>query len=59
LTASINSLDGYNHSRRDDLESLGYTFMLLINKEQVPWLNDDNVPINLVKKRQFIAESTV
>lgn len=36
-TGSINGLSGQNHSRRDDLESLGYCFMYTINKYAVPW----------------------
>jgi hypothetical protein len=34
---SINTLRGYNSSRRDDLEGLGYSLMALLDKNQVPW----------------------
>jgi serine/threonine protein kinase len=34
---SINTLHGYNSSRRDDLESLGYSMMFLIDENSVPW----------------------
>ncbi len=34
---SINTLYGYNSSRRDDLESLGYSMMFLIDENSVPW----------------------
>ena len=34
---SINTLYGYNSSRRDDLESLGYSIMFLIDEAAVPW----------------------
>jgi hypothetical protein len=30
---SIRALQGYTLSRRDDLESLGYTFMALLNED--------------------------
>ena len=36
-TSAIKTLEGYTISRRDDLESLGYTFMYLIDAESVPW----------------------
>ena len=32
LYASVAALDCYNMSRRDDIESLGYTIMYLIDK---------------------------
>jgi serine/threonine protein kinase len=36
-TGSINALNGRNHSRRDDMESLGYCFMYTVNYSAVPW----------------------
>ena len=36
-TGSISALEGKNHSRRDDLESLGYCFMYTVNDSAVPW----------------------
>jgi hypothetical protein len=30
-------LHGYNSSRRDDLESLGYSIMYLIDENAIPW----------------------
>ncbi|TNV84616.1 hypothetical protein FGO68_gene11523 [Halteria grandinella] len=35
--ASIDQLEGYTMSRKDDLESLGYTMMYLTDKEVIPW----------------------
>lgn len=37
--ASMNTLKGWNHSRRDDLESLVYSIMYIIDRENVPWVN--------------------
>ncbi len=39
---SINTLYGYNSSRRDDLESLGYSIMFLIDEQAVPWRTFQN-----------------
>ena len=39
-TGSIAAMEGFNHSRRDDLESLAYAFMYLIDFTKVPWVND-------------------
>jgi hypothetical protein len=36
-TGSILALENQNHSRRDDMESLGYCFMFTVNKDAVPW----------------------
>lgn len=37
LFASLNSCRGYNKSRRDDIESLFYMLIYLINDEYLPW----------------------
>ena len=39
---SMSGLSGYTLSRRDDVESLGYSIMCLIDKENVPWIQTDN-----------------
>lgn len=53
LTGSISALEGNNHSRRDDLESLGYCFMFTVNPNEVPWRNDLEIPPILQKIREF------
>jgi serine/threonine protein kinase len=37
LFASLNSCRGYNKSRRDDIESLVYLLIYLLNGSQLPW----------------------
>lgn len=49
-------MDGKNQSRRDDLESLGYTFMFLINPAQIPWAQDKDMHAIKIHKRKFMAE---
>lgn len=52
----MSGLYGYTLSRRDDLESLGYSIMCLIDRDLVPWINTDNKEGILAQKREF-AES--
>jgi hypothetical protein len=40
VTGSISAMEGFNHSRRDDLESLAYSFMLLIDSSKVIWSSE-------------------
>jgi len=37
LFASLNSCRGYNKSRRDDVESLFYMLIYLLNNCNLPW----------------------
>lgn len=37
LFASLNSCRGFNKSRRDDIESLFYVLIYLLNEEYLPW----------------------
>ena len=46
---SINACKGYEHSRRDDLESLGYMLIFLI-KNTLPWINIENEKISSKSK---------
>ena len=39
--SSCNAIQGYEISRRDDLESLGYVILYLANGCWLPWQNDD------------------
>ena len=58
-TCSINVLHGYNISRRDDLESLGYAFMKLINLSSITWMKcatADRIQEMIQLKKEFISE---
>jgi hypothetical protein len=56
-TGSIRAMEGYNQSRKDDLESLGYTYMLLLDSERVPWNGDLTLETTiLLKKKSFVAQ---
>ena len=55
LTGSNRSLAGKSHSRRDDLESLGYTFLFLINPDAIPWGNELQIAPILEKMQIFIS----
>jgi hypothetical protein len=39
MFASLNSCKGFNKSRRDDIESVLYIIIYLLNKKYLPWLN--------------------
>lgn len=40
---STRSLDGYNLGRKDDIESLGYTFMYLVDPLNLPWYHSTTI----------------
>ena len=52
---SINGIKGYEQSRRDDLESLGYMIVYLI-KKTLPWLYIENLKISKGEKYKKIRE---
>ena len=39
IFASLNSCRGYNKSRRDDMESLFYLLIYMLNGNDLPWSN--------------------
>jgi casein kinase 1 len=41
MFASLNSCRGFNKSRRDDVESLFYLIIYLLNGNQLPWVKKD------------------
>ena len=53
---SINTCKGYEHSRRDDLESLGYVLIFLM-KKNLPWIYIENE--NIDNKSKFIKVYTL
>ena len=50
---SMSGLDGYTLSRRDDLESMGYSIMHLIDKENIPWKAMENRKDIFDSKKEF------
>lgn len=52
---SINSHLGYEHCRKDDLESLGYVFVFLFNGGVLPWMNQNQIT-NKVDRHNRIAQ---
>ena len=59
LFSSIKSLQGYSQSRRDDLESLGYSILYMMNPDyrQIPWAEIDltDFPMMLKYKKEFLG----
>ncbi|TNV74674.1 hypothetical protein FGO68_gene11507 [Halteria grandinella] len=56
--ASVRALNGYTLSRRDDIESLGYTIMHLLSNDQVPWKDLQNYRDIKAAKEQFLDAKT-
>ena len=56
---SISSLNKYTISRRDDIESLGYSIMQLIDAKKMPWYNCETKDELLLSKRNFIVDPDV
>ena len=51
---SISACKGYEHSRRDDLESLGYMLIFLM-KNYLPWINVEDENISTKSKLEKIC----
>ena len=55
---SIKTLEGFNGFRSEDLESLGYCFMYLIDNERVPWRDSGyDLKQTLSLKKEFLAQA--
>ena len=52
---SLNGNNGYETSRRDDLESLGYILVFLL-KQTLPWLGVEKLKISKFEKNKKIAK---
>ena len=50
---SINGNKGYEQSRRDDLESLGY-MLIFLAKNTLPWMYIENLDIEKIKKYKSV-----
>ena len=55
---SINANKGYEQSRRDDLESLGYMLVYLA-KNYLPWMDIEKQEINKIKKYKLVCASKI
>ncbi|TNV84215.1 hypothetical protein FGO68_gene5006 [Halteria grandinella] len=55
--ASVRALQGFTVSRRDELESLAYVMMYLIDKESIPWLQLTSTRDIASMKQRFIENS--
>jgi hypothetical protein len=52
-------MEGYTQSRRDDLESLGFTLMYLVDKKAITWGELTKVPEIIPLKREFLVAETI
>ena len=52
-------MEGYTQSRRDDLESLGFTLMYLVDKKAITWGELTKVAEIIPLKREFLAAETI
>ena len=55
LFASLNSCRGYNKSRRDDIESLFYVIIFLLNQNKLPWSDFDKQK-NKIPFKEFLRQ---
>ena len=59
IYGSISGLDKYTLNRRDDLESLGYSIMYLIDKESIPWKSNDTKEGIMMLKKDFLVSDSI
>lgn len=53
LFASLNSCRGFNKSRRDDIESIFYNLIFMLNDKSLPWSTLAKHASNVNKKVEF------
>ncbi len=57
--ASIGALSEFSQSRKDDLESLGYTIMKLLNEDKIPWKDSTALKAILNSKSYFLKDDEI
>ena len=56
LFSSLNAITGFEHSRKDDLESAGYVMIFLLNKFKLPWSKEEDINSVIELKKKTTEE---